>query len=332
MSRLVLGLAMFLSLVGTLHAQGRKFALLVGVDRYPSSGNFRPLPFTATDIDSFADILIKSGFDEKDVVVMTLDRGHADSRFLPTAAQINQEIEAMLGLLREGDTAVFAFSGHGLLLPVKRMVTGDEGQEVEQIVRESFFCPVDADSRAEDLTRFVAIDQLHKRLEVLGEKQSGVNLLIVDACRAKPLIREQSGPTIQLRPPKNAKAVMALYSCEEEQVSLEDEDLGHGVFFHFLIDGCAGKADSDHDGVVTLPELAAHVTNEVPVYVRRSFGQSQNPEVFVDKLQRIPFVAVARKIPELLTAPFTESEGKAAQTAWAQYLGTERLKQRTACR
>ena len=47
---------------------------------------------------------------------------------------------------------------------------------------------------------------------------------------------------LKKRPPGG---VAALFSCSEGQVAYEDDDLKHGVFFHFVIQGLKGKADEE---------------------------------------------------------------------------------------
>jgi hypothetical protein len=46
-------------------------------------------------------------------------------------------------------------------------------------------------------------------------------------------------------PPPPPASVAALFSCSEKEVSWEDADLngGHGVFFHYIIEGLKGQAD-----------------------------------------------------------------------------------------
>ena len=46
------------------------------------------------------------------------------------------------------------------------------------------------------------------------------------------------------RPPKGSAAAT---SCGEGQMAIEDQELGHGVFMHFVLDGLKGKA-ADEEG------------------------------------------------------------------------------------
>ena len=72
-----------------------------------------------------------------------------------------------------------------------------------------------------------------------------------------------------------------MFSCSEGQVAYEDDDLKHGVFFHFVIEGLKGKADEEsgnRDGKVTLGELASYTSTEVYKFVDRTRNDEQLPE------------------------------------------------------
>ncbi len=57
------------------------------------------------------------------------------------------------------------------------------------------------------------------------------------------------------------------------EVSGEDDELRHGVFTYFLLEGLRGKADTDKDGIITVDEIYRYVSREVP----RATGQEQHP-------------------------------------------------------
>ncbi len=56
-------------------------------------------------------------------------------------------------------------------------------------------------------------------------------------------------------------------------MSEEREDLGHGVFTYYLLEGLRGKADLDRDGIITVDEAYNYVSKKVP----EATGQDQNP-------------------------------------------------------
>ncbi len=66
---------------------------------------------------------------------------------------------------------------------------------------------------------------------------------------------------------------MVLTASRASEVSEEREDLGHGVFTYYLLEGLKGKADLDGDGVITVDEIYTYVSKKVPEVT----GQNQNP-------------------------------------------------------
>jgi hypothetical protein len=54
---------------------GKKLALLVGIDRYPSGSGFSSLPFPQRDVDELAKLLIESGYRPEHVRVLTREKG-----------------------------------------------------------------------------------------------------------------------------------------------------------------------------------------------------------------------------------------------------------------
>jgi uncharacterized caspase-like protein len=57
------------------------------------------------------------------------------------------------------------------------------------------------------------------------------------------------------------------------EVSVEKDELQHGVFTYYLLEGLRGAADFDRDGLITVDEIYRHVSERVP----RATGQEQNP-------------------------------------------------------
>jgi uncharacterized caspase-like protein len=57
------------------------------------------------------------------------------------------------------------------------------------------------------------------------------------------------------------------------EVSVENDHLGHGVFTYYLVEGLKGKADADGDGLITVDEAYLYVSDKVP----QATGQEQHP-------------------------------------------------------
>jgi uncharacterized caspase-like protein len=70
-----------------------------------------------------------------------------------------------------------------------------------------------------------------------------------------------------------AKGRVVLTASRASEVSEEREDLRHGVFTYYLLEGLRGKADVDGDGIVTVDEAYAYVSGRVP----EATGQGQHP-------------------------------------------------------
>ncbi len=241
-------------------ADGRKLALLVGVDKYAEGSGFRPLPYTERDVEQLAAILIASGYRPEDVRVLTMKRGTEDTRFLPSFRNIRREFDLLAKGRKPVDSLLVALSGHG----VKR---NDKGSSPG-----AFFCPLDADIT--DPTTLISLASFY---DMLKESRAGVKVMLVDACQNDPT--EGKSGAIPFTPAPPPPSVAALFACSEGEVAWDARDLGggHGVFFHYVIEGLNGQADTDHNNQVTLAELTAYTQEKVPDYVSIRKSKSQMP-------------------------------------------------------
>ena len=69
------------------------------------------------------------------------------------------------------------------------------------------------------------------------------------------------------------KGRVILTASAANEVSMEDDNLEHGIFTYYLIKGLKGLADYDGDGYVTVDEAYRYVSEEVP----KASGQTQHP-------------------------------------------------------
>ncbi len=69
------------------------------------------------------------------------------------------------------------------------------------------------------------------------------------------------------------KGRIVLSASKASEVSEEREDLGHGVFTYYLLEGLRGSADTDRDGIITVDEAYGYVSKKVPEVT----GQNQHP-------------------------------------------------------
>jgi formylglycine-generating enzyme required for sulfatase activity len=249
---------------------GKKLALLVGIDRYPSGSGFSSLPFPQRDVNQLAQLLRDSGYQPEHVRVLTREESESknDPRFLPIGQNVLTEFRVLAGDRKPQDSLLVALVGHGLTRRVR--VKDAAGNDVEKSV--GFFCPMNADIR--DTKTMISLDELYSELE---QCKAGVKVMLVDACRNDPT--EGNSGAIPFAPPPVPPSVAALFSCSDGEVAWEERELGggHGVFFHFVIEGLGGAADGNKDGKVSLLELTEYTQDKVPEYVSHRRGRRQMP-------------------------------------------------------
>jgi formylglycine-generating enzyme required for sulfatase activity len=256
-------------------ARGKKYALLVAVDRYESGSLLPGLPFPGRDIEGLAKLFVEAGYNKDDVIVMTRERGLEAFDLTPTAEHIRNQLGLLLDQLKPGDSVIVGLAGHGVMM----LAPPHEDPNGKPRLR-SFFCPMDANLVRKNLEKFVSYDELYAGLEA---SKATTKLLLVDACRNELLANPQGRPGgIAMPPPPPPPAsVAALFSCSEKEVSWEDAELdgGHGVFFHFVIEGLKGGADVDGNNEVSLLELTEYTQKAVSAFVRRKHATSQLPRL-----------------------------------------------------
>jgi formylglycine-generating enzyme required for sulfatase activity len=255
---------------------GRRYALLVGVRNYKKD-QLKSLKYTENDVNDLAQVLKDAGY--KRVVLLTQKEGDKNVDLLPTGANIRDQLKGLLEHRKPEDSILLAFSGHGVQFK-------DDP--------ECYFCPMDATLK--DKKSLVSLTEIYKELEKCG---AGSKLLISDACRNDPqsdLAKDTGGPKVEsvTRPQmqKPPGGVAALFSCSEGQRSFESDELKHGIFFHYLIEGMKGKAPNKK-GEVTLQSLIVYVNDEVPDRVKEDIGPRENqvPHLVGDLRGSVPLIS-----------------------------------------
>jgi TPR repeat protein len=224
---------------GVVAADGERYALLVGIQKYDDP-KFEPIEYTERDMTDLAAVLEKAGYN---VTVMTDSTGLKDKALEPTKANIDKSLKVILDKAHPEDLILVAFAGHGLRLENK---PGD------------FICPKDAKPSDESSSSMISLESL---CEKLGSRTEAAKILLIDACRNSPKSDLASG--IEGDKVKMPTNVYALFSCSSGERSIEHRDLKHGVFFRQVLEGLKGKAGDGNDAI-TFASLAHYVVNEVP--------------------------------------------------------------------
>lgn len=266
----LLGIVPAVVLAGWALAQepaGKKYALVVGVQRYSEGSGLRNLDYTEKDAADLAAVLEKQGY--KVTVLTRAEAIRQDKDFLrPTAKNIKAHLAALADGRKADDTVLVALTGHGAHL---------------KATDKLYFCPQETDLT--DPATLVAIDDVMAQLD---EKHCAAanKVLLVDACRNDPADGAAAGPPAELksstRPlvPDPPGGTVALLSCSKGQLSHESATYKRGFLFHHVIEGLGGKA-ATKKGEVTWLSLAGYVTEELPEAVRAEKGPlvRQTPEV-----------------------------------------------------
>src|SRR5262245_6019173 len=284
---------------------GKKMALLIGVNKYENR-KFRDLEFAERDVEELADILGPAGYE---VQLLTSD-GQGPKQ--ATLANVQKAIDVLLTKRTKRDLVLVALTGHGFQIEVP----GPDGN----LQSDSYFCPVDGVG-GEPKT-MLAMAWLFAEIDRRG---GGRNLVLVDACREDPTRgRGMDGGTVKALP----EGLGVLFGCGAGQKTFETKNAGggHGVFFHFVLEGLHGEAVNE-DGEVTWSRLAEYAAKRVRSDTASLVGDPtirQTPHLIANLGGDSPVLLVPRKRgppPELLVAPFDERAAKARQAQWARHLG-----------
>ncbi len=263
--RLFLALASTLMLTGQLSAQSlnaqKKWAIVVGVNQY----NLAPdLSYAVEDSAALASAFRSLGFDS---IVLLNDVQPRSQQ--PTRELIESAIKTVVAKAKPSDLVVLAFSGHGV---------GIGGQ--------SWLCPTEANLERPDST-MIAVDAI---VNQMLECQARQRVLLFDACRNATPSADGRGVGVEgladwkaanrkfvpkISPPRNQELAL-LASCDDQQESYEDAQLGHGAFTHCLLESLQGRAVDD-EGYVEVSRLFTRVRQKTSELVRGRFGYSQTP-------------------------------------------------------
>jgi formylglycine-generating enzyme required for sulfatase activity len=198
--------------------------------------------------------------------------GAKDAKDQPFKRNIEIRLQTVMGLAKEGDFVLVAFSGHGT------HINGD-----------SYICPADADPDSPKTTMIKVADIYAE----LNKSKATFKLLVVDACRNIPLAAEKRSLVDEqesLRgiaktfaaPPSG---ILVLSSSAKGQYSYEDPKLKLGVFMAFLQYGLTGVADTEQgnrDGQVSLLELYKYTHEGTSLFVSKKYGTLQTPSLHGD--------------------------------------------------
>jgi uncharacterized caspase-like protein len=210
-----------------------KYAIVVGVETYDTS-TFDNLDYAAEDAEQLGASLKNLGFQ---TTVMTSESRSTQLR-PSTPKKIVDRIEAVSASCANGDTLLISLSGHGVQFSDEELLSTG--------VRETYFCPSDADLSSKD-----SLLGISSVVNAMNNSAAGRKLLLVDACQEQILSaegRRKGARRIELGSVhENRRSVpggmAVLFSCSSGQFSWEHEPIAHSVFTYHVIEYLNGKAD-----------------------------------------------------------------------------------------
>lgn len=236
------------------------YAVVVGINKYK---NFPHLKYAANDAQEFYRYLVEVNQIPKDQVWLLLDE----------EATLDK-LRATLGtLLRRNagkeDTVIIFLAGHGA---AEQDVSSPDGDGLEKYILPFNADPKDLYASAMPMSEIARIFQRinSERLVFISDTcysgASGGRTIPYPGMRSNI-----SGAFLERI--SQGKGRVILTASDANELSVERDDIKHGVFTYYLLEGLRGKADLDKDGVVTVDEVYRYVSAKVP----QATGQGQHP-------------------------------------------------------
>lgn len=255
----------------------KQHCLAIGINRVatpePSEAGYlplSPLKFAVKDAVGFADAIRSHNMIQPTVTLLTDDDATQTLNLERVMAAIREASEA------ETETLVVYLTGHSF-----------------SYEDADYFCVSDT-----KLRRVNAKLQIENALSVseiiktIGQSNARKKILIMDGSRDSlgTASSTKIQPDILYAFSAGEPTLALVMSCLPDQISLEVEDLGHGLFSHFLIEGLRGACDYDQgnrDGEVSLQELFHYATRRTTSYALEKCGRKQVPWIQISGAENI---------------------------------------------
>lgn len=240
-----------------------KWAVVIGIGEYanPGVGN---LKYSAKDAQSFYDYLITEGGFPQDNVLLLLNEKATLVGIKTALGKFLQE-KAM-----KDDLVFIYYSGHGAP-EINSSSTDGDGLT-------KYIVTYDADPDNLFATA-LPMDDINKIFERL---QAGKIVFFIDSCYSGA----SGGKTFAagdvkagnisdnfLNQISSAKGRLLITASSANEVALESDTLGHGIFTYFLLQGLEGEADTNKNGFVTVDEVYQYLYSNVS----KESGNRQHP-------------------------------------------------------
>jgi formylglycine-generating enzyme required for sulfatase activity len=237
---------------------GNRWAVVIGINNYLDP-TIPDLQFCVSDARLMARTLAtRCGYEMRRILLLVDDQEKAHLR--PLGINLRMQIADWLKNVRDDDTVVVFYSGHGFL--------DQQGQ--------GFLAPQDCERNRLELTGF----RVSELRDLLHQSPATQKLVILDCCHAgSAKSGDLSGPSSQELSLafRKAEGLVTLASCRKNERSQEWEDKQQGLFTYFLAEGLGGEADYDKNRIVDSDEIYRYTVDKVPSVAQLELNGRQTP-------------------------------------------------------
>ena len=236
------------------------WAVVIGINDYP---RLPKLKYAVNDAEAFYHVLVDDNrIPQENVILLTNEQANLVNLRSTLGTRIKNAA-------REDDMVIIFFAGHGA---TERDSASPDGDGLEK-----YLLPVDTDP-ADLYTTAMPMVEVAR---ILNRIRSERIIFIADACYSGA----SGGRTVNVSGMRTnigdgyldrvvgGRGKVIITASSANEVSVEKDELQHGVFTYYLIEGMRGKADLDHDSMVTVDEAYRYVYEQVP----KATGQEQHP-------------------------------------------------------
>jgi uncharacterized caspase-like protein len=259
---------LLLTLAFSAHAQGKKWALLIGIEEYDRA-EISHLDFAVKDVNAIARALQQNlGYEAAHIRTMTSAIKDSNDSNRPTNDNVIGTLERLAKSVGPEDTFLFYFTGHGFTR---------DGQ--------NFLASVNANPLSVNTLKRSAIPLADLQDTMKGFRAKQI-LFVIDACRNDPEKGKGEGDnkltddfskslTLAARSGQ-AGSSGVLFACSEGERAFEDPSKGQSVFTYYLMQALQGKAGGK--GPLALADVMTYVRKQVGAWAEEH-GKKQTPEL-----------------------------------------------------
>jgi hypothetical protein len=236
------------------------WAVVIGINRYK---NLPSLKYAANDAREFYRYLTEMNEVPKDHIWLLLDEEATLDKLRST---LGTQLRRQAG---KDDTVIIYLAGHGA---TERDATSPDGDGLEK-----YILPNNADPK--DL--YASAMPMSEVARIFNRISSERLVFISDTCysgasggRTIPVLGARANVSgAFLDRLSQGKGRVILTASDANEVSVEKDELKHGVFTYYLLEALRGQGDMDKDGVITFDEVYRYISMKVP----QATGQDQHP-------------------------------------------------------